>query len=476
MRKAFILITTLLLATCIQLMGQAYYNPAAIDLESNGYRNVVFANQPTSVVVTVNNPGSVNVPAGEPIDIMASVNGDAAQTVSSTTLSTSLIGLNTIGGYPTGTRSMQITSGSYLFNTARFGQGAVGGGGVNGVLHDITIWPTKRSTGGGGSSTPVLTFDSMTIQVLYIDAAAFSVTPNTVLGLPSQVQFGQSYSIAVATQNAGIGINTSPVLFWAEIDQYGPVLLGVVAAPVAVNNTTSLSIPAFNLQQLYARNGISLPSNFKYQSHTLRIFAREQGLQNSLDVASFTIPASATLPVSLTSFQGYAEDAGIALTWTTAEEENNQGFLVEKLSASNEFVAIGEVAAKGSNQRYDFRDMEPFARANVYRLRQVDIDGTENILSNQIEVTFEFENQRLSMTAFPNQFKTSFNIQATSPLAGAARLEMLDTKGQKVFSRDLSVEAGVHTYEVHPPQLSPGMYIVRLSTSSQQTSCKVFKF
>ena len=178
----------------------------------------------------------------------------------------------------------------------------------------------------------------------------------------------------------------------------------------------------------------------------------------------------------MTSFEGFAEEASISLRWSTASEENNQGFIVEKLLSGNSFVAIGEVPAKGSNQHYTFRDMEPASGSNVYRLRQVDIDGTENILSNQIEVTFEVDQHGLSLLAYPNQFKNMFNVQTNSPEAGSATLELLNTKGQKVFVQNLFMEAGVQTHEVTPSRLSPGMYIVRLSSAQKQVSCRVYKW
>lgn len=474
MRKAFTLFTAFLLAGCMQLMGQAYYNPVSVTLSSNGYTNVVFANQATSVSATINNPGTVHVPTGEPINLMSSVNGDAERAIANSSLSNTLLGMGVVGGYTPGVRNAQVANSNYLFDVTRFGQGAAGGGGIGGVLHDITIWPTKPV--GTGSSTPVITLDSISLQVLYIDAAAFSVTSASILGLPTQVSFNQTYPIAVSAQNTGIGINTAPVQFWAEVDQYGPVLLGTVSAPVVVNGVASLSIPGFNLQALYSQNNITLPANFKYQNHSLRIFAREQGLQNSLDIASFDIPPSATLPVSLLGFEGIAESNAISLVWRTAEEENNRGFVVEKQVAGNEFVALGHVEAKGSNQYYSLRDMEPQAGSNVYRLRQIDIDGTENIISNEIEVNFELTQTGLSIVAYPNQFKQQFNIQTSNAEAGSAVLEMLDLKGQKVFSQSIFVEAGVQTHKVTPSELSSGMYIVRLSTAQQQVSCRVYKW
>ena len=53
-----------------------------------------------------------------------------------------------------------------------------------------------------------------------------------------------------------------------------------------------------------------------------------------------------TLPVSLTSFSGYKEGNSNKLLWTTASENNNNGFEVQRSSDGANFTAIGFVVSK----------------------------------------------------------------------------------------------------------------------------------
>lgn len=474
MRKALTLFITLVLAGCMQLIGQGYYNPVSVNVASGGQVNVVYANQPTTINMTVNNPGNIHIPAGEQIDVMVSVNGDPAQSVSSITTTNGLLGLSTTGGFPNGVRSLQVNNPNIFFTPGRFGQGAAGGGG--GALHDFTIWPTKPV--GTGSSVQVVTYDSVHVQVLYINAAAFSTSAGSVVGLPSQVNFTQSYPVAISTQNAGIGVSSQPLEFYAQIDSYTAVLIGTIMAPVAVNASASLPVPAFNLQQLYSNNNITLPAGFKYASHSLRIFAREQGLQNNLNVASYTIPATATFPVTLTGFDGIAENNRIALAWTTAQEQNNARFIVEKQLVNGGFAAIGSVDGQGnsqSQQMYQFADMSPIAGANVYRLRQVDFDGTETVISNQLEVTFDLNQSNISITAYPNQFSDYLQVQVISQDSGYGSLELIDANGRVVYKEGVALDAGIQTRTIYPSKITQGMYIVRLSTANSQVITRAMK-
>ena len=132
---------------------------------------------------------------------MASVNGDTPTLIASMSLADSLI---TYGTFPIPNPSTQtpvaiIENPSYTFNPARFS----GGGGL---VHDIIIWPTKLA---GGSSTPVITSDTVKIQVLYIDAAAFRVTNSSVLGLNGTLNLETIYpQINAIAENVGLSANT----------------------------------------------------------------------------------------------------------------------------------------------------------------------------------------------------------------------------------------------------------------------------
>ena len=89
------------------------------------------------------------------------------------------------------------------------------------------------------------------------------------------------------------------------------------------------------------------------------------------------------LPVIFLSFSAVVEQGvTVRLHWTTAQEQNNRGFTVERSVSDSVFSAIGFVPTKnlGGNSSlptdYEFVDQNlPAASKVAYRLRQEDLDG-----------------------------------------------------------------------------------------------------
>lgn len=113
------------------------------------------------------------------------------------------------------------------------------------------------------------------------------------------------------------------------------------------------------------------------------------------------------LPVELSAFDAQMEEGGIRVVWQTLSETNNAGFYVERRvrgafeerrrprtstahgTTAKGWTALGFVEGAGTsqaNQDYRFIDTAlPFAAHSlVYRLRQVDVDGTESVSENVV--------------------------------------------------------------------------------------------
>lgn len=96
-----------------------------------------------------------------------------------------------------------------------------------------------------------------------------------------------------------------------------------------------------------------------------------------------TIGGCRILPVDYTKFEVVQSPnrASTLLRWTTAKEENNEYFEVERsLAGIQDFKVIGQVPGMGwtdTPSEYTFEDRSlPLAGGDVfYRLRQVDFDG-----------------------------------------------------------------------------------------------------
>ena len=89
------------------------------------------------------------------------------------------------------------------------------------------------------------------------------------------------------------------------------------------------------------------------------------------------------LPVELHDFKGIATPSSVQLSWTTASEQDNDYFEVQRAqdTVDSAFTTIGKVKGAGTTSlttRYTFEDKEAPAGISYYRLRQVDFSGEES--------------------------------------------------------------------------------------------------
>lgn len=90
--------------------------------------------------------------------------------------------------------------------------------------------------------------------------------------------------------------------------------------------------------------------------------------------------SSVMLPVTFSKFTGYVTGTDIRLNWTTASEQQNKGFEVQRINASGVWEKAGWVPSKAAdgnsvtNLDYSFTDNQPTGKQQ-YRLKQIDYDN-----------------------------------------------------------------------------------------------------
>lgn len=152
------------------------------------------------------------------------------------------------------------------------------------------------------------------------------------------------------------------------------------------------------------RNGWtnSLTSNFTYiipQSTTTKfrfIFASDGSVNSSVggliyyaDILSFSIACNPMLPIELISFDGYNKNNNNILTWSTASENNNDYFTVERSEDGVNWDVIDTVGGAGNSQsniNYSLVDNNYREVINYYRLKQVDFDGQYELFEKIVAI------------------------------------------------------------------------------------------
>jgi hypothetical protein len=211
---------------------------------------------------------------------------------------------------------------------------------------------------------------------------------------------------------------------------------------------------------------------------------------NTYDVAVRVVfRSNAALPIELASFAAVSLDSRVTLNWRTASEVNNYGFEVQKDTAreQNLFVTIPGSFLRGHGtslepQSYSFIDSAAKPGAWVYRLRQLDLDGTEHF-SDPVRVTVTTTGvgeDPSTPSAFalhqnyPNPFNPKTVISYQSPVASRVRLVVYDMLGREVATlMDGMMGPGRHEVPFDATGLASGIYMYRLTAGERVESRKM---
>lgn len=183
------------------------------------------------------------------------------------------------------------------------------------------------------------------------------------------------------------------------------------------------------------------------------------------------------VPVELVSFSAYAGSAEVNLTWITATELNNNGFSIERKTAASEWQSIGFVKGNGTTTQmsyYSFSDKNISSNtAYLYRLKQIDFDGTHSY-SKEVQVSTGLISTFDLKQNYPNPFNPSTQISFSIEKDGFVKLAVYNLLGQEVRTLiNRNMEAGLHSISFDASDLQSGIYVYKLDAGSSSLTRKM---
>jgi len=188
-------------------------------------------------------------------------------------------------------------------------------------------------------------------------------------------------------------------------------------------------------------------------------------------LATFTTPlgtvvASCALPIKMASFTVTALTDKILVAWSTAMEENNNYFVIERSTDGVKFDSIGYQKGAGNSDvllNYSYTDNTPANGTNYYRIKQVDYNGNftySEIRSGDISRGYGI----LSMYPQPVNKAEKLNISYLLSQKSEVFIQVMDALGRELYSASLFLNTGNNLIDLDVTNLLPGIYCLIISS------------
>ncbi len=192
----------------------------------------------------------------------------------------------------------------------------------------------------------------------------------------------------------------------------------------------------------------------------------------------FVQATGSVLPVELAEFDAAVEQNRAVLRWTTGSETNNSGFSVEHKRGDGSFEELQfvESQARGGTTTdalsYRYRTSELQVGTHTFRLRQVDLDGSESV-SRTVSVDLSLSGSHRVSAVTPNPVRRQGSVSITVREAQHVRAAVYNVLGQQVaVLYDRRVPASDPVTLNLGRNLQSGMYVLRVKGESFSTMRK----
>ncbi len=161
---------------------------------------------------------------------------------------------------------------------------------------------------------------------------------------------------------------------------------------------------------------------------------------------------------------------GVVLTWSTATEENNAMFVIEKSDNGMDYTNIGTVRGAGTSldgQEYNFLDPAASNSRLFYRLKQTDFDGTYNY-SEIVAVSKKIPNQfmvvKMSGATTTNSFVATIDAFKSVELTYTLK----DLQNTPILSRKMPLKNGYNELTVDLAGMRPAHYKLVMTVGKEE--------
>ncbi len=183
------------------------------------------------------------------------------------------------------------------------------------------------------------------------------------------------------------------------------------------------------------------------------------------------------LPIKLTSFSGSIANNKVQLKWAVADNETGDRFEMEKSINGQNFTVstILFTTSKIGNESYLYNEAMALEGGAYYRIKIINKDNSisySNVvfLKNNSGITTE------KITLLKNNLPSSLSFSLNSTNTEAAKVNLYNAAGVKVYSSDINIQKGINTIAQDTyKNLAHGMYILEVASTTKRIAVKLNK-
>ncbi len=236
-----------------------------------------------------------------------------------------------------------------------------------------------------------------------------------------------------------------------------PTPAQVKAGQDAAGTTAAVAgtITHANLDSAYSKAISGLSTGTSY-----RVYAVAEDSLNNLQSTVTLLPVATTgtpLPVALTAFTATARGGAVALAWHTEGVPASRAFIAERSADGRTFNEVARVAAGAGPQDYTTTDAAPLAGTSYYRLRLLDVDGSEHTSPTR---AVRVDGTKPALQVAPNPFRDRLTIRVPEP--GCLEAVVYDAQGRTRFSASGTADELSSRLSAAAAGLEPGVYGLQL--------------
>ena len=188
-----------------------------------------------------------------------------------------------------------------------------------------------------------------------------------------------------------------------------------------------------------------------------------------------SLTTDAALGVKLIDFKVQKDGKNVMIKWSTASEQNNEKFVVERSNNLTDWKTVSTVKGNGTTNElhtYSASDISPVKGINYYRLKQYDLDG--KYLVSEIR-SLQFILAKLSaLTVFPNPVRDVINFKISDVSASNVSISLIDLNGKVIHKEKMETLEEGKMYKLNLTQKpSAGIYFLNVRSAELNEMIKV---